>query len=131
MKYSEAFNRLGYKLDVPRLDWSAANETGVCISLWRSEIDWPKLSIDSRVDCGPVSTWNPAGNNKRKRHLNKALSEHDGWVDVVVVDGVPGEGVDKATPWLPKERRNLRWRVLSFDPEIGHFVARAMDAVTE
>lgn len=126
MRYSEAFNRLGYKLDIPRLDWSAANETGVCISLWRSEMDWKNLSFDTHVNAGPLSTWNPAGNNKRKRHLAEALAKHDGWIDVVIVDGIPGQGVDKATPWLPKERKGLRWRVFEFDPEVGHFVTRAV-----
>lgn len=130
MKFSEAFNRLGYKLEVPRLDWSATNENGVCISLWRSEIDWSSLSIDTRVNCGPVSTWNAAGSNKRKRHLEKALREHDGWIDMIVVDGVPGEGVDKATPWNPEERRGLRWRLFEFESPIGHFKARAVDPKT-
>lgn len=131
MKFSEAFARLGYKLDLPRQDWSAENGRGVCISLWRTEIDWASLSIDTRVNCGPVSSWSPAGSNKRKRHLQKAVSEHDGWLDVVIVDGVPGQGVTKATPWLPQDRRNLRWRLVSFDPVIGHFSARATEAVTK
>lgn len=131
MKYGEAFEKLGYRLETPRLDWSAVNEQGVCISLWRTEIDWPSLSFDSRVNCGPVSTWNPAGNNKRKRHLQAALDQHDGWVDVVVVDGVPGKGVDKASPWIPTERKGLRWRILEFDPDEGHFRAGAMKAVTK
>lgn len=126
MKFSEAFNRLGYQLDTPRLDWSAANENGVCISLWRTEIDWKNLSFDTRTGAGHPSTWYPAGNNKRKRHLATALQEHDGWVDVVVVDGVPGEGVHKAAPWIPQERRGLKWRVLELDSNVGHFSARAL-----
>ena len=84
------------------------------------------LSIDSRVNCGSVYTWNPAGNNKRKRHLQQAIDNHDGWIDVVVVDGVPGQGVDKASPWIAAERRGLRWKVEDFDPEVGHFRARAV-----
>jgi hypothetical protein len=126
MKYGEAFEKLGYRLEAPRLDWSASNDSGVCVSLWRSEIDWPSLSIDSRVNCGSVYTWNPAGNNKRKRHLQQAIDNHDGWIDVVVVDGVPGQGVDKASPWIAAERRGLRWKVEDFDPEVGHFRARAV-----
>jgi hypothetical protein len=126
VRFGEAFEKLGYRLDTPRLDWSAANERGVCISLWRSEINWKELSIDTRIDAGPVSTWNPAGNNKRKRHLQQALDEHGGWVDVVVLDGVPGKGVDKASPWIPTERKGLRWKVEDFDPGIGHFQAKAI-----
>lgn len=126
MKYGEAFRKLGYQLEAPRLDWSAANDQGVCITLWRSEIDWPKLKMDSRVDAGPVSTWNMAGNNKRKRHLTTALQEHNGWLDVVIVDGVPGHGVDKATPWYPTERKGLRWRVSDLDLGTGHFTVQAL-----
>jgi hypothetical protein len=126
MKFSEAFRKLGYEVEFPRLDWSALNENGVCLSLWRSEIDWKSLSFDTRVNAGPISTWNPAGANKRKRHLKKAMEDHDAWIDVVVVDGIPGEGVDKATPWMPKDRRGLRWRVFDFDPDAGHFVAKAV-----
>lgn len=125
MKFGEAFSKLGYQLDTPRLDWSAVNDTGVCISLWRSEIDWPALSFDTRINAGPPSTWNPAGNNKRKRHLARAVQEHSGWVDVVIVDGIPGEGVDKASPWISKEREGRKWRVLEFEPELGHFKAVA------
>jgi hypothetical protein len=125
MRFSEAFNKLGYELPVPRTDWSAESSTGICISLWRSEIDWSDLSFDTRVNAGSPTTWNPAGNNKRKRHLAEALKRFDGWVDVVVVDGIPGKGVTNATPWNPKERKGLKWRVLSCDDDVGHFVARA------
>src|SRR4028119_2351444 len=124
MRFAEAFNKLGYTLRVPRTDWSAESPAGICISLWRSEIDWDDLSFDTRVNAGPPSTWNAAGNNKRKRHLAAALDQFGGWVDVVIVDGAPGEGVLKATPWLPKERRGLKWRVSWLDADVGHFVAR-------
>lgn len=126
MKFSEAFNKMGYTLPFPRTDWSASNANGVCLSLWRSEIDWKSLSFDTRVNAGPPQTWNPAGNNKRKLHLAEALAQFDGWIDVVVVDGVPGEGVDKATPWTPEERRGLKWRVSSFDNDVGHFACAAV-----
>jgi hypothetical protein len=126
MKFAEAFNRLGYRLEVPRLDWSAQNDDGVCLSLWRSEINWKDLSFDTRVDAGPPATWNAAGNNKRMRHLSTALAKFDGWVDVVVVDGVPGEGVNNATPWNPEDRQGRRWRVSNFDDLTGHFAARAV-----
>lgn len=126
MKFTDAFSRLGYHLPVPRTDWSAENETGICLSLWRSEIDWKSLSTDTRIHAGPPDTWNPAGNNKRRRHLAAALERYGGWVDVVIVDGIPGEGVDNATPWNPRERRGLRWQVYDFEPGVGHFAARAI-----
>lgn len=125
MKFTDAFGRLGYHLPVPRTDWSAENETGICLSLWRSEIDWKSLSTDTRIHAGHPSTWNSAGNNKRKRHLAVALERYGGWVDVVIVDGIPGQGVDNATPWNPQERRGLRWQVYDFEPRVGHFAARA------
>ena len=123
MKYAEAFKKLGYNLANPRQHWSCASERGVCLSLWRSEIDWKNRKFDTREDAGPVTTWNSAGANQRKRDLALARSDFDGWIDVVVVDGIPGEGVDEATPWLPANRQGLRWRVTDFDEENGHFRA--------
>lgn len=126
MRYADAFAKLGYLLEAPRQDWSASNDSGVCLSLWRSEIDWKSLSFDTRVNAGPVETWNVAGRNKRRRHLAQAIAHHGGWIDVVVVDGVPGEGVDNASPWMVKERQGRRWKVVDLDPEIGHFKTVAM-----
>ena len=62
-----------------------------------------------------------------RRDLTIASQRFDGWIDVVVVDGVPGEGVDEATPWLPANRQGLRWRVVAFDEESGHFRAELFD----
>ena len=126
MKFTEAFNRLGYRLPVPRTDWSAESEFGICLSLWRTEIDWKTLSTNTRIHAGPPATWNAAGNNKRKRHITAAIERFDGWIDVVIVDGVPGEGVEKASPWNPAERRGLKWRISDFDPVVGHFSAAAV-----
>lgn len=126
MRFSEAFSRLGYQLSSPRTDWSAESATGICISLWRSEIDWKSFRMDTRVNAGPPETWNAAGNNKRIRHLATAILEFDGWVDVVIVDGTPGEGVKKANPWVTAERKGLRWHVSEFEPNVGHFLARAI-----
>ena len=123
MRYQEAFNKLGYSLPNPRQHWSCANESGVCLSLWRTEIDWKNRKFDTREDAGPTESWNPAGANQRIRDLIAARDRFDGWIDVVIVDGVPGEGVDKATPWVPSEREGLRWRVTAFDETSGHFRA--------
>ena len=38
MQFTEAFERLGYSVEAQRQDWSAENEHGVCISLWRQEM---------------------------------------------------------------------------------------------
>ena len=128
MRYAEAFTKLNYDLRLPRQHWSAVSDQGVCISLWRVEIDWKNRKFDSREDANPPDTWNAAGANKRKEHLKTAVQEFGGWVDVVVVDGIPGEGVDKATPWNPAERENLLWRVTFFDEAMGHFRAEMMPA---
>jgi len=103
-----------------------ASETGVCIILWRTEIDWKNRKFDTREDAGPTETWNIAGANQRKRDLVVAMGEFEGWIDVVVVDGIPGEGVDNATPWAPNERQGLRWRLTEFDETSGHFRAEMM-----
>ena len=123
MGYKEAFAKLGYDLKNPRQHWSCASDIGVCLSLWRTEIDWTARKMDTREDAGPVDTWNPAGANQRKRDLAVAMADFGGWIDVVVVDGIPGKGVNNATPWNPAEREGLRWRVTEFDEVSGHFRA--------
>jgi hypothetical protein len=35
MKCKEAFALLGYRLQLPRLDWSAGKKGGICVSLYR------------------------------------------------------------------------------------------------
>jgi len=119
MQYSQAFAKLGYTLVAPRQDWSAEREDGVCITLWRSEIDWKTLTMDSRVHGGPLEQWsNLPGNAKRIRHARRALAEFV--VDVIVVDGVPGQGVIDATPWNAKDRKDIVWRVTELDEATGH-----------
>jgi hypothetical protein len=121
MQYGEAFAKLGYNLQVPRQDWSAEKEDGICITLWRSEIDWKSLVMDSRIHGGPNEIWaGLPGNPKRIRHANRALAEFGGFVDVIVVDGIPGNGVTKATPWQPSERKGLQWTITFLDDLTGH-----------
>ncbi|WP_395023381.1 hypothetical protein [Dongia sp.] len=128
MGYSEAFSRLGYKLEAPRTDWSAANEQGVCISIWRSEMKFisglPELN--TKRDAGPLELWSSKpGNSKRKQHLSLAKNRFDSRLDVVIVEGTPGEGVQDAAPWLPKERKGATWTLVYFEPDTGHFHVRA------
>lgn len=126
MNYGEAFQKLGYRLAAPRTDWTAVKDEGICITLWRNEIDWSSLTLDTRIHCGPSELWNAAGNRKRITHLQQAISKFDGWVDAVIVDGIPGQGVSKASPWNPNERQGLKWRITNLEDGTGHFIARAL-----
>ncbi|WP_067111303.1 hypothetical protein [Sphingopyxis granuli] len=121
MRYGEAFAKLGYALTAPRQDWSAERDDGVCITLWRSEIDWKTLTMDSRLHGGPLSDWSGLpGNAKRIRHVKRALDEFGGAVDTIIVDGIPGQGVIGATPWNPDDRKGLRWYVTDLEEATGH-----------
>jgi hypothetical protein len=126
MRYAEAFKKLGYDLPNPRQHWSCSSDEGVCLSLWRTEIDWKGRKFDTREDAGPTETWNAAGANQSLRDLIIARDDFDGWIDVVVVDGIPGEGVEKATPWR-SDQRGQRWRLVDFDEATGHFRAELFD----
>jgi len=121
MKFVEAFNTLGYKVENQRQDWSAEGEDGVCLSLWAKETDWKQLVMDTRIHATDISGWgHKSGNKKRARHARRALAEFDGWIDVVKIDGIPGEGYGNAAPWLPAERDSYRWRITFLDDSSGH-----------
>lgn len=121
MKYGAAFAKLGYRLENPRQDWSAEKADGVCITLWRAEIDWDSMCMDSRLHGGPLEEWvNLPGNRKRVRHALRAVAEFDRVVDVIVVDGTPGHGVTSAHPWMPSQRNGLLWRITELEEETGH-----------
>ena len=62
-----------------------------------------------------------AGHKKRTKHLSRAMELYNGFVDVVIVDGVTGESVDDADPWIVSKRKNHKWRVVDFDQSTGHF----------
>jgi hypothetical protein len=119
--FTEAFKKLGYSLLAQRTDWSAASSEGVCLSLWKKETDWKALVMDTRQHAGPIEDWGyKAGNKRRIEHARLACEEFDGWIDVVTIDGVPGEGYGNAQPWVPKDRKGKRWRITYLDPETGH-----------
>ena len=124
MGFVEAFKALGYSVDAPRADWSAACETGVCLALWQKEIKHERASsqFDSRVDADPIENWGmKPGNIKRMKHLEFALAKFDGQLDVIIVSGVPGVGFGDADPWFPEKRKNNIWNVTFFNPQTGHF----------
>ena len=128
MHCGEAFKRLGCELKVPRTDWSAQKDGGVWLTLWRGGIDWmaDPLTLDTSVEERRAGDWvRKPGNQKRRRHIEYALANCGGWVEAIIVDGDSSGEVEKATPWQPAERRGLRWRVVSHDPETGHFAASA------
>ena len=125
MRFTEAFNALGYAVASPRQDWSADKPSGICITLWRKELGFKNgySWVDTEVHAQDNVIWrDKPGNRKRLRHLQRALLEFDGFVDVVIVHGNPGEGFGDADPWLP-EVRGGRWRVEALDGTTGHFKA--------
>jgi hypothetical protein len=124
MKFAEAFKSLGYDLKSPRQDWSAVKADGVCISLWAKELSRidEVLVFDSTVHGGPLEEWSTKpGNSKRKTHFESVESKHDGWLDVVIVTGTPGQAYESASPWIVNQRKNYRWRLINFDKNTGHF----------
>ena len=121
MQFVEAFNSLGYQVPTWRTDWSAEKADGICLSLWAQETDWKQLVMDTRLHAGALEQWGwKPGNRKRVLHARRALEEFDGWVDVVKIEGVPGEGYGSASPWLPAERRGRRWRITYLEDDTGH-----------
>lgn len=125
MQYVEAFERLGYSVEVPRQDWSAANEHGVCISLWKKEMGLQDglMWMDTRVHADPIENWaEKSGNRKRIGHLRRALDEFEGRVDVVIVSGQPGVSYGTAQPWVAEgARAGSYWEVFGLDEDSGHF----------
>lgn len=125
MQFVEAFERLGYSVEVPRQDWSAVNEHGVCISLWKREMGLHDglMWMDTRSHADPIENWvDKPGNKKRIGHLRRALAEFGGRVDVVIVSGEPGVSYGTAQPWVAEGgRAGTYWEVLSLEDESGHF----------
>ena len=125
MKFTEAFEELGYSLSAPRTDWSAQSSTGVCISLWKKEMDIRDglLWMNTRVHATALEDWRTrAGNQKRIQHLRQALDDQDGRVDVVIVSGTPGDSYGTAQPWVAEgARAGTWWQVTELDDATGHF----------
>ncbi|GLQ06605.1 hypothetical protein [Sneathiella chinensis] len=123
MTYTEAFKKLGYDLISPRQDWSAEKDDGICVAVWQQEIKKIDnvLTFDSKLFGAPHEEWGrKSGNKKRTKHLQRALSDFNGNVDMVIVTGSPERGYKEADPWHPKKRRNQKWKVTYLDEETGH-----------
>ena len=125
MNYVTAFNALGYEVPAPRTDWSAEKPEGVCITLWKSEVTWsppqPHMDLWARFAPGTAEWEAKPGHAKRTKHIQRAMTDFDGWVDVVIVTGTPGQGVESADPWRIEQRRNHAWRIKKFDSATGYF----------
>jgi hypothetical protein len=130
MNLKDAYRRLGYRRENERQDWSAASDSGVCLTVWISELNCGEMVLDTLAGIvGPIEDWrSKPGARKREQHLAQAVNRDGGLVDVVLIGGKPGQKgaagqVNEADPWLPSKRRG-RWRVAAFDPETGHFQLR-------
>src|SRR3546814_8272630 len=122
MQYGEAFTKRGYALTAPRQDWSAERDDGVCITLWRTEIDWKTLTMDSRVRGGPLGDWSGLpGNAKRIRHATRALDGFGGMVDAIIVE-------DRTSACF-NSSHNFASRISSYALELTREVSYKMKAI--
>lgn len=127
MQYKEAFTKLGYDLKNHRQEWSAEKAEAICLTIWKREIDWSNLVMDSRISGGDISIWGgKLGNRKRIAHATRALDDFDGWIDAILVSGDPGVSYEQAFVWWPAERENRMWRVTFLDNETGHIRLEAL-----
>jgi len=68
MKFTEAFEALGYELADFRQDWTAEKSDGVCISLWKKEMGTRHglLWMNTRVHADPIDQWRDKAGNRRR-----------------------------------------------------------------
>ncbi len=132
MEYSEAFKKLGYDLGNPRQDWSASNDTGVCLAIWRDELIKTSAGLpmlDTRKVAAPIEIWGrKPGNKLRIKHLAEARDRFAGVVDVLIVAGAVGISYDDADPWIPAQRKGARWHLTYFDETTGHYAVEVRKA---
>lgn len=121
MQYSAAFEALGYSLDNVRQDWSAENATGVCVTIWKRQMNWDEMSYDTRQHKTKSEIWQAKlGNRKRVAHAKRALEDFEGWIDAILISGEPGVSYEDAQLWVPSEKGGKRWRVVFLDEASGH-----------
>jgi hypothetical protein len=79
--------------------------------------------MNTQTHADPIEKWkSKPGNQKRIRHLRRAVNEFGGRVDVIIVSGTPGESYGTAQPWVAQgARAGTRWQVTSLDDATGHF----------
>jgi hypothetical protein len=116
--YVQAFKKLGFTLKDPRNSVSAESANGVAVAIYRAELG-QDMSFDTRT----VPNWDETrgqlpGNKERVRHLERALTEFDGSVRVVLVDGEPGKPSKTGEPW---DKPDTYWQVTFFDRPSGNF----------
>lgn len=116
--YVEAFKKLGYDIHAPRSDVSAEKPGGIALAIMRHELDRKAMTFDSRL----IEDWDKVrrhlpGNSRRSLHLQCCLEQHDGRVDVVLVDKKSKDQIDGAEPWI---RSGSYWKVTYFDHLTGH-----------
>lgn len=125
MKFTEAFEALGYKLDNPQNEWSAQSDTGVCITVWQKEsgvengLPFYEHHLDA-IHPDPSDWTNRSGHKKRARHLIAAEEKFGGNVDVVLLTGEPGISYGSAEPW-DKKKRGGGWKLTKLNHETGSF----------
>lgn len=125
MKYAEAFRSLGYSLTNIRQDWTAINDTGVCVTMWTEEIKTKnKLLYLDLWELHPIKGGfeTKSGHTKRTSHLIYALENFQGFVDAILVRGKVGVSYEDADPW-DIEKRKGRWFISKFCPDTGYFRA--------
>lgn len=117
MGFKDAFEALGYTLSNHQTDWSAENADGVCITLWRCDLELSSEKLpfyDMRFE-RPLPEWTEKiGHRKRRSHLARAVDEFGGRVDVVLLHGPSGGPQTGADPWI-KEERGKGWHITRFD----------------
>lgn len=128
MRYGAAFERLGYRLANTRQSWSAAKADGVCLALRKQQFglnnglpyyDFFEIHPDRK------SHMDRFGHRERTTHIARALREHDGRVDVVMVSAASREGAGDSTIWDVNARGGF-WKITKFDPEDGYFRAEVV-----
>ena len=126
MKFGEAYRSIGYDLDNVQTDWSALKDGhGVAISIWWAEVrvesGRPVFSTKELGRDDTPATDARLGARKRFKHIQTAHSAFGGWVDAIILTGVPGEGYGSAEPWDPAKCGG-QWRITKHEEETGHFL---------
>jgi hypothetical protein len=119
-----AYESVGYTLlreGQMKPHWSAEKPDGICISLWASELKG-KTKLDTLID-SDVSKCDSKLNRIRIEHLKRAKQSYHGLVDVIILNGIPGNSKPK-----PDDRK---WKVTFLDEVTGDFAVEVVQEVPE